>query len=159
MAPVGISAATWLLCWSETGEWRCWLELDKAASLVDLAVVLYSLVAVIVERCVIMIWWALEERRKRLEKLRAETLAEGRAEGRAVGLAEGRTEGRAAGLAEGRTEGRAVGLAEGQAEGRNQERRELAVKLAGMSEDDRMAEINRLIEEAQQTVNGGAPRG
>ena len=142
MAPVGISAATWLLCWSETGEWRCWLELDKAASLVDLAVVLYSLVAVIVERCVIMIWWALEERRKRLEKLRAETLAEGRAEGRAVGLAEGRTEGRA--------------------EGRNEVRRELAVKLtelAGMSEDDRMAEINRLIEEAQQTVNGGAPRG
>ena len=81
-----------------------------------------------------MIWWALEERRKRLEKLRAETLAEGRA----------------------------AGLAEGRAEGRNEVRRELAVKLTElteMSEDDRMAEINRLIEEAQQTVNGGAPRG
>ena len=67
------------------------------ASLVDLGAVIYAAIAVLVERGVRVMFWALDERRKWRAKWRAEAQAEGRAEGRAeaftalleVGRAEG----------------------------------------------------------------------
>ena len=77
VAPFGIFAATVLLV-NLSGQWDGWGSLNHAATLVDLGVVVYAMVAVLVERGVNMIFWALEQRRKRQEKL----LAQGRAEER-----------------------------------------------------------------------------
>ena len=72
--------------------------LGSWASLVDLGAVVYAAIAVLAERCVRMVFWALDERRKWREKWRAQAQAEGRAVGIAEGRAEGRDEGRAEAL-------------------------------------------------------------
>ena len=54
------------------------------ATMVDLGAVIYAMVAVLVERGGVMVFWALEQRRKWREELRAQGRAEGRAEGQAV---------------------------------------------------------------------------
>ena len=59
------------------------------------------------------------------------------------GRAEGRKEGRAEGIVEGHEKGRVEGIEEG----RVRERRQMATRLAGMTAEERMAEINRFIEE------------
>lgn len=63
--------------------------------MVDLGAVLYAMIAVLAERGVDMVFWALEQKRKR-EQEREQRQAEFRkklmAEGHAVGLAEGRAE-------------------------------------------------------------------
>ena len=64
-------------------------SLESAATLVDLGAVLYGMVAVLVERGVRMVFWALDERRKWREKRREEAMAEGQAELIAERLAEG----------------------------------------------------------------------
>ena len=87
-APAGILAITLLLtCWRQGWEWPWPGSLDRAADLVDIGAVIYGVVAVATERGVNMIFWALEERKKRRERrqaererLRAESRAEGRAE-------------------------------------------------------------------------------
>ncbi len=94
VAPFGVFAVTLLLV-TISGQWGGWENLEPAASLVDLAAVVYGMIAVLVERGVDMVFWALEQRRKRREKLRAEAMAEGIAQGRAEAIAEGRAEGRA----------------------------------------------------------------
>ena len=100
VAPFGIFATTLLLTyWTEHGQWQPPSSLDPAAHLVDLAAVLYAMAAVLVERGVRLMFWALDERRK----WRAKAREEGRQEGRVEGLAEGR----AVGLSEGRAEGQA----------------------------------------------------
>ena len=55
--------------------------------------------------------------------------AEGRAEGRELGLEEGRAEGREEGRAEGREEGRAEGREEGRAEGREEGRTDTILEM------------------------------
>ena len=105
---MGIFAATWLLCWAETYEWRVWLVLGKAASIVDLAVVVYSLVAVTVERGLNVIWWSLEQKRKYERRRKLEN------------------------------------------------RREFAAELEDMTEEERLAAIQRLIDESRETVNSGS---
>ena len=55
----------------------------------------------------------------------------------------GRRKGRAEGLMEGRMEGRT--------EGRAEERQQIASRFADMSPEERLAEIDRLIEEARKT--------
>ena len=95
-APFGIFAATLLLTyWTEHGQWQPPAGLDAAARMVDLAAVLYAMVAVLVERGARLMFWALDERRK----WRAKAREEGRAEGLAEGHAEGRAEGLEAGEA------------------------------------------------------------
>ena len=117
VAPFGIFATTTLLTyWTQQERWLSSVNLEAASGLVDLAAVLYAMVAVLAERGARLMFWALDERRKWRAKMRAEAraegLAEGRAEGHAEGRAEGHAEGRTKGHAEGRTEGRAVGRAE-----------------------------------------------
>ena len=100
-APVGILLVTILLTYlTQPEQWNQREGLKSAASLVDLGTVVYATVAVILERGVRIVFWALDQRRKWREKWRAEAQAEGRAEGLAEGLAEGRAEGRAEFIAE-----------------------------------------------------------
>ena len=76
--------------------------------MVDLAVVVYSLVAVTVERGFSVIWWSLEQKRKYERKRKLEN------------------------------------------------RREFAAELEDMTEKERLAAIQRLIDESQQIVNSGS---
>ena len=112
-APFGILVVTILLGYILYPEqWASREGLKSASSLVDLGAVIYAAVAVLAERGVRVVFWALDERRKWRAKWRAEAQAEGRAEGHAAGRAEGHSEGRAEGRAEGRVEGHAEGQAE-----------------------------------------------
>ena len=78
-APFGIFAATVLLV-ARTGKWTGWESLELAATLVDLGAVLYAMVAVVFERGVDMVFWALERKKQREQenktKVQAEFLAQ-----------------------------------------------------------------------------------
>ena len=94
VAPFGIFAATLLLTyWKEHGQWAGSASLEPASGLVDLGAVLYAMAAVLAERGVRLMFWALDERRKWRAKAREEGHAEGHKEGRAEGHKEGRQEG------------------------------------------------------------------
>ena len=104
VAPFGIFAATLLLTlYLKQWHWHGRESWQLATGQVDLGAVLYAMGAVLVERGVRLMFWALDERRK----WRAQWRAAAMAEGHAVGLAEGRTTGRAEGRTEGQAEGRA----------------------------------------------------
>lgn len=109
-APFGIFAVTIVLTYvSAPEEWGTVDSLSSAASLVDLGAVIYAGVAVLVERGVKVMFWALDERRKWRDKWRAEAQEEGRVEGRAEGRVEGRVEGSAEALTALLEAGRAEG--------------------------------------------------
>ena len=111
-APFGIFAATMLITWYvEQGQWQGPASWRVAGSLVDLGTVFYAMAAVVVERSIRFMFWALEQH----QKWRARMREEGRAEGVAVGRAEGVAVGRAEGVAVGRAEGVAVGRAQAEA--------------------------------------------
>ena len=77
IAPAGILATTLLLTyWRQQWQWPRPDSLDRAADLTDIGTVIYAVIAVAVERGVNMIFWALEERKKRRERIRAEGRAE-----------------------------------------------------------------------------------
>ena len=94
-APFGIFAATVLLV-VRSGQWNGWESLEMAAGLVDLGAVLYAMVAVLFERGVDMVFWALERRKQRIEERKQrieERIEEGKASARAAILAELLTDG------------------------------------------------------------------
>ena len=64
LAPFGIFAATALLV-VRSGQWDGWERLGLAAEMVDLGAVLYAMVAVLAERGVDMVFWALERKKQR----------------------------------------------------------------------------------------------
>ncbi len=81
-APFGIFVTTALLVYFGGGAERLDKDaLELSASMVDLAAVLYAMVAVAVERVIRMWFWALDQREKWRAKWRREAQAEGRAEG------------------------------------------------------------------------------
>ena len=92
IAPFGVFIVAWLMCWSEAGNWRCLFDWSETSSLVDYAVIVYGMIAVLFEKGLDVMFWALEQRKKRIARYRAEMMAEG--------LAQGRAEGRTAMLAE-----------------------------------------------------------
>ena len=73
-APFGILAVTALLAYlTESNSPRVAENLKHAASMVDLAVPIYAAIAVLVERGIVMVFWALEQRKKwRDERLAAQ---------------------------------------------------------------------------------------
>ena len=84
IAPFGISATTLLLTlYLEQWQWQGRASWELAGDLVDLGAALYGMVAVLGERGIIIMLWALDKRREWREKWRAEARAEGlaRAEG------------------------------------------------------------------------------
>lgn len=91
-APAGILVTTLLLTyWRQGWQWKSPESLDRAADLVDIGAVIYALIAVAIERGVNVIFWALEERKKRRERRQSEAQAE-----RERLEAEARAEGKAA---------------------------------------------------------------
>ena len=73
-APFGVCAVTaLLLAWS--GQWAGRESLPAAASLVDLGAAIYGMIAVLAERSINMVFWALEQRRKRAQEREAATQA------------------------------------------------------------------------------------
>ena len=86
IAPFGVFTVTVGLVYL-SGRWTGWGSLNDAAEMVDLAAVLYAMSAVLSERGINMIVWALEQRRKRREAFKAQvetsTLAALRREARA----------------------------------------------------------------------------
>ena len=110
-APPGILATTLLLTyWRQGWQWRWPDGLDRAADLVDIGTVIYAVIAVAVERGINMIFWALEERKKRRERNRAELEAEIQA--RIEAEIQARFESQAQSQEELRAEGQAQGEAE-----------------------------------------------
>ena len=86
VAPFGIFAATALLI-VRSGQWAGWESLGLAADMVDLGAVLYAMVAVLFERGVDMVFWALE-RKKQREQERKRREQENKAKDQAEVLAE-----------------------------------------------------------------------
>ncbi len=131
-APFGILIATIVLGYVSAPElWGSRQILGSWASLVDLGAVVYAAIAVLAERGVRLVFWALDERRKWREKWRAQA----QAEGRAVGIAQGRAEGRAEGRDEGRNEGRAEALTALLEVGRAQGNRDLEELIARVARE------------------------
>ncbi len=129
-APFGIIVIIALLTYvAAPDQWNGREGLKSAASLVDLGAVLYAVAAVLVERGVRVMFWALDERRKWRERWRTEAQAEGLEQGLAQGRAQGRAQGQAEGLAQGRTELLTALLEAVRTEG-NQELEELVERVA-----------------------------
>ena len=68
---------TWYL---ERWQWQGRASWEQATEQVDLGAVIYAMVAVLAEQGGNMVFWALQKRRERQEKLRDEGRAEGRKE-------------------------------------------------------------------------------
>ena len=101
VAPFGIFATSLLITYHlERWQWHGRDSWSLVSEQVDLGTVVYAMAAVLAERGVRLMFWALDERRKWRAKARNEGHAEGHAEGRVEGLAEGRMAGRAEGQAE-----------------------------------------------------------
>ena len=102
-APFGVCAVTALLL-ARSGQWAGWESLPAASSLVDLGAAVYGMVAVLTERSIDMVFWALEQRRKRAKE-REKELQDKLAQGMAQGIAQGMAQGQAQVLAELLSEG------------------------------------------------------
>ena len=79
-APFGIFAVTMALAWWDQA--LPWPRVGPAAAadLVDLAAIIYGMLAVLFERGVRLMFWALDQRRQWRERWRQEVRAEVRAE-------------------------------------------------------------------------------
>ena len=100
-SPIGVLIATVLLS-RYAGVWG-WSDRDSLgflAELVPLGVVAYAAAVFVTEQVIRMVFWALAQREKDIEKRRAEGWEKGRAAGHAEGHAEGRAEGRREGRQE-----------------------------------------------------------
>ena len=126
-APFGVCAATALLL-VRSGQWAGWESLQAASSMVDLGAAVYGMVAVLAERSIYMIFWALEQRRKwskEREKELQDKLNQGIAQGTAEGMAQGIAQGTAEGIAQGMAQGQAQVLTELLSEGIPQTKQDL----------------------------------
>ncbi len=93
-APFGVFAVTALLTWWISGQWPGPDNGELAAELVDLAAVVYGMMALTLEGGVRLMFWAWEKHKAWREAMREEGRVEGRKEGRVTGRVEGRVEGR-----------------------------------------------------------------
>ena len=87
LAPFGVCGATALLAYLAVRQGDYPSFLMSAGELVDLGAAVYGMVAVVIEKGLDVMFWALEQRKKRIEKAQAEWSAKGRVEGRAEGYA------------------------------------------------------------------------
>lgn len=76
-APFGIFATTLLItCWLEQWQWLGRAGWGLVSEQVDLSTVVYAMTAVLFERGVKFMFWALDQRRKWRAKMRADAQAE-----------------------------------------------------------------------------------
>ena len=110
-APWGILATTYLLtAYVKAVGWNIWSDrgnLVTMSDMVDLGIAVYAAVASLAEVIVRMVFYALEQRKKRIEQrkremeeMRKRAIHEGRQEGMANGLKEGLETGRQEGRQE-----------------------------------------------------------
>lgn len=84
IAPFGIFAATLLLTlYLELWQWQGRASWELAGDMAEVGATLYAMAAVLGERSIVVMLWALEQRKKWRAKRRAETWAEVRAQARA----------------------------------------------------------------------------
>ena len=83
-APFGVFAVTALLTWWISGQWPGPDNGELAADLVDLAAVVYGMIALTLEGGVRLMFWAWEKHKAVREAMREEGRVEGRKEMRAV---------------------------------------------------------------------------
>ena len=81
-APFGVFAVTALLTWWISGQWPGPDNGELAAELVDLAAVVYGMIALTLEGGVRLMFWAWEKHKAWREAMREEGRVEGRKEGR-----------------------------------------------------------------------------
>ena len=79
-APFGVCGATALLAYLAVRQGDYPSFLMSAGELVDLGAAMYGMVAVVIEKGLDAMFWALERRKKRIEKIRAEGYAIGQKE-------------------------------------------------------------------------------
>ncbi len=87
-APFGVFAVTALLTWWISGQWPGPDNGELAAELVDLAAVVYGMMALTLEGGVRLMFWAWEKHKAWREAMREEGRKEGRKEGRVAGRKE-----------------------------------------------------------------------
>ena len=114
-------AWTAFVYWNESGKHERWADTvqivgEKTWVALTAFFITSAIILAVIQKGGRMVLTFMDERRKRIEKARAEARAEGRAEGRAEAQVEARAEGRAEGRMEGRAEGRAEERARSHAE-------------------------------------------
>ena len=86
-APIGVAAVTAVLAWfgqsSDESQPATLRFLNSAATKAYLATVTYALIAATAEGIARMFFWAWEDHKNRMQRIRNQVMAEGRAEGRA----------------------------------------------------------------------------
>ena len=85
MLPFGVFIVTALMTRWISGQWPGQANLKLSAELVDLATVIYGMIALTVEGGVRFMFWALQKHLEWRESMREEGRVEGRAEGTKVG--------------------------------------------------------------------------
>lgn len=84
IAPFGIFATTLLLTlYLERWQWQGRASWELSGEMAEVGAMLYAMAAVLGERSIVVMLWALEQRKKWRAKRRAETWAEVRAQARA----------------------------------------------------------------------------
>ena len=80
LLPFGVFLVTALLTWRITGQWLRSEDLELAADLVDLAAVIYGMMALTAEGGVRLMFWALQKHLEWRDAMREEGRVEGRKE-------------------------------------------------------------------------------
>lgn len=79
ITPFGAAVTTWVLSvWVGGGQWLLWHDLEPSKSMAGLGAIAYGIIAVIGEGGIKMVFWALDERRRKLTRREIATLTEAR---------------------------------------------------------------------------------
>lgn len=77
ITPFGAAATTWALsAWIGGGHWLFWNDIEPAKSMAGLGAIGYGMAAVLIAGGIKAVFWALDERRKKLTRREIETLTE-----------------------------------------------------------------------------------
>ena len=67
ITPFGAAVTTWLLSvWVGGGQWLFWNDLEPAKAMAGLGAIAYGIIAVVAEGGIRMVFWALDERKKKM---------------------------------------------------------------------------------------------
>ena len=75
--PFGAAATTWVLSvLADGGQWAFWHNLDPVKEMAGLGTIAYGALAVLVEGGIKMVFWALDERRRKFTMREIEAMTE-----------------------------------------------------------------------------------
>lgn len=79
ITPFGAAVTTWLLSvWIGGGQWLFWHDLDPAKAMAGLGTIAYGIIAVVAEGGIKVVFWALDERKKKMTYREIAALTEAR---------------------------------------------------------------------------------